>query len=358
LGEQIVGMAVVEPPVVPMLARLARELPVDGLVYEPKWDGFRCLAFRSGAGVELRSRNDRPLARYFPELSEALCALPPAVLDGEIVVPGAGGFDFSALLARVHPAISRVQRLRLETPARYIAFDLLAVGDEDLRERPFSERRSVLAELLGGVGGPLRLTVATDDAARARGWLERYRGRGIDGVVAKARDLRYEPGVRAMVKVKFEQTADCVVAGCRLFADRPAISSLLLGLYDGDGELRHVGVASGFSETRRRALAQVLAAHVVDVAGHPWERGFLLGGSPIGRLAGAAGRWDPEQMARDWVPLAPRLVAEVAYEHVDVDRFRHAARFRRWRPDRAARSCRLEQLALPAHDPAEVLRAP
>ena len=349
---------VVEPPVAPMLGRLARELPVDGFSYEPKWDGFRCVAFRSAHAVDLRSRNDRPLARYFPELVDALLELPAeAVLDGEIVVPAAHGFDFSALLARLHPAASRVQRLRLKTPARYIAFDLLALGEDDLRERPFVERRAALEDLLSEAPAPLHLTAATDDPAIARSWLERYQGGGIDGVVAKAQDTRYQPGVRAMVKVKHEQTADCVVAGCRLFVDRPEISSLLLGLYDDAGDLRHVGVASGFSAARRRELPEVLGPHRIDLAGHPWERGFLLAGSPIGRLAGAAGRWSPEEMTLDWIPLAPRLVAEVAYDHVDADRFRHAARFRRWRPDRDPRSCRLEQLELPFHDPAEVLTA-
>jgi ATP-dependent DNA ligase len=309
--------------------------------------------------MDLRSRNNRLLARYFPELVEALLELTVAefVLDGEIVVPAPGGFDFSALLARLHPAVSRVERLRRDTPARYIAFDVLAVAGEDLRERPFTQRRTVLVDLMRGGRPPLHLTVATEDAARARDWLERYQGRGVDGVVAKPHDMRYQPGVRAMLKVKREQTADCVVAGCRLFADRPAISSLLLGLYDDDGELRHVGVASGFSEALRRALPEVLGPHVVDLPGHPWERGFLLGGSPIGRLAGAAGRWNPQEMALDWIPLAPRLVAEVAYDHVDRDRFRHAARFRRWRPDREPRSCRLEQLDVPGHDPGEVLAA-
>jgi len=346
---------VLQPPMVPMLGRLARELPVDGFSYEPKWDGFRCLAFCSGGDVDLRSRHDRPLARYFPELVEALAGLPEAVLDGEIVVPAADGFDFSALLARLHPAASRVKRLRRETPARYIAFDLPAVGDDDLRQRPFTERRAALADLLRGARAPLHVSAVTDDPAVARGWLERYRDRGIDGVMAKQRDLGYQPGVRAMVKVKLEQTADCVVAGLRLLADRPQISSLLLGLYDQDGDLRHVGVASGFSEARRRELPEALAPHVAELAGHPWERGFLLGGSPIGRLPGAAGRWSPAEMTLDWIPLAPRLVAEVAYDHVDRDRFRHAARVRRWRPDRDPASCRLEQLEAPMNDPEEVL---
>jgi ATP-dependent DNA ligase len=348
---------VVEPPVVPMLGRLARALPTDGFAYEPKWDGFRCLAFRSAAEVDLRSRNDRPLARYFPELVEALAALPDdrAVIDGEIVVRTAGGFDFSALLARLHPAASRVRRLRRETPAHYIAFDLLALAGEDLRDRPFAERRAALARLLRDVPAPLHLTAVTEEVAVARGWLERYQGRGIDGVMAKPRDLRYQPGVRAMVKVKPEQTADCVVAGCRLLSGRPAISSLLLGLYDDAAQLRHVGVASGFSERRRRELAEALGRHLAPIEGHPWERGFLLGGSPAGRLAGAAGRWSPEEMALDWIPVAPRLVCEVAFDHVDADRFRHAARFRRWRPDREPSSCRLDQLDMPPHDPEEVL---
>jgi ATP-dependent DNA ligase len=346
-----------EPPLVPMLSRLVRELPADGFGYEPKWDGFRALAFRGPLGVDLRSRNDRPLARYFPELVEALLTLPAAsaVLDGEIVVPARGGFDFSALLARLHPAATRVERLRRETPARYIAFDLLALGDVDLRDRPFLERRVILAELLRDARAPLHLTPTTEDVAVAREWLERYRGHGIDGVMAKPLDLRYQPGVRAMVKVKHEQTADCVVAGCRLFVDRPEISSLLLGLYDDAGDLRHVGVASGFSERLRRELRAALEPLRVSLEGHPWQHGFLLGGSPIGRLAGAAGRWSPDEMTLDWFPLAQRLVCEVAYDHVDVDRFRHAARFRRWRPDRDPASCLLTQLEGPPRDPREVL---
>jgi ATP-dependent DNA ligase len=347
----------VQPPVVPMLGRLARELPIDGFAYEPKWDGFRCLAFRAAADVDLRSRNDRPLARYFPELVEPLLALPlqHVVLDGEIVATGPDGFDFAALLTRLHPAASRVQRLARETPARYIAFDLLAVGEEDLRDRPFVARRRALVDLLRAARAPLHLTAATEDAEIARAWLDRYQGQGIDGVMAKPLGLPYQPGVRAMVKVKHERTVDCVVAGCRLFADRPEVSTLLLGLYDVAGELRHVGVAGGFSARRRAELADALSPHVVGLEGHPWERGFLLGGSPIGRLKGAAGRWSPEEMTLDWIPLAPRLVCEVAYDHVDHDRFRHAARFRRWRPDRDPSSCLLAQLDVSSHAPEEVL---
>ncbi|HEX2044729.1 MAG TPA: ATP-dependent DNA ligase [Gaiellaceae bacterium] len=349
----------VVPPVPPMLARLARKLPVDGFLYEPKWDGFRCLAFRAGEDVDLRSRNDRPLARYFPELVSAFRALPTGrfVLDGEIVVVGSeGGSDFDALLARLHPAASRVERLSAETPASFVAFDLLAMGDADLRATPFAERRARLAETLRPAEPPIFLTPLTDDAEVAERWLRRFRGRGIDGVVAKQADLGYEPARRAMVKVKREETADVVVAGFRWLVDRPLPSSLLLGLYDRDGELHHVGIAAGFAETRRRQLLADVAPLVAPLEGHPWERGFLVTGSRMGRLKGAAGRWTPDEMPQDWVPVTPSLVCEVAYDQVDVDRFRHPARFRRWRPDRDPRSCTLDQLAAPAGGLAELLQ--
>jgi ATP-dependent DNA ligase len=350
--------AVVDPTLEPMLARLARELPADGYLYEPKWDGFRCLVFRSGEEVDLRSRNRRPLARYFPELVEALAALPEAsfVLDGEIVVTREGGFDFAALLARVHPAASRVERLRRETPAFLVAFDLLAQGDDDLRDRPFEERRQRLADLLAGARAPLYLTPLTDDRERAARWLERYASRGIDGVVAKHRELRYEPGRRQMVKVKRERTAECVVGGFRWFVDRPLPSSLLLGLYDDGGDLRHVGIASSFSEARRHELLAELRPRATALEAHPWEHGFLLAGSPTGRLRGAAGRWSPEEMEQDWTPVRPELVCEVAFDQVDDGRFRHPARFLRWRPDRDPRSCALDQLEPPPADPHELLQ--
>ena len=346
-----------EPTLEPMLARLERELPRDGYLYEPKWDGFRCLAFRDGDEVDLRSRNHRPLARYFPELVAALLALPERVfvLDGEIVALRNGRFDFAALLARLHPAASRVERLRRETPAAFVAFDLLARDGEDLRGQPFSERRRLLARLLAGASPPVYLTPLTDDRDRATRWLERYQGAGIDGVVAKHRDLRYEPGRREMVKVKRERTADCVVGGFRWLVDRPLPSSLLLGLYGEDSSLRHVGIASSFSEARRRTLLEELRPHVTPLAAHPWERGFLLAGSPTGRLPGAAGRWTPEEMVQDWTPVVPDLVCEVAYEQVDDHRLRHPARFLRWRPDRDPSSCRLDQLEAPPVDLRELL---
>jgi ATP-dependent DNA ligase len=341
-----------------MLARLSRELPAGDWAYEPKWDGFRCLAFWDGRAVDLRSRHERPLGRYFPELVEALAALPrPAALDGEIVIARAGGFDFPALLGRLHPSASRVERLRRESPASLVAFDLLADGGEDLRPRPFAERRARLEALLARAPPPLHLTPATRDGAVARAWLERFQGAGVDGVVAKRLGDAYAPGRRAMVKVKRERTADCVVAGLRAFSGEPVVASLLLGLWDGEGALRHVGVASSFPEGVRRALFAALAPLAVPLAGHPWERGFNVGHGPTGRLAGAAGRWDPT-MSLDWTPLAPERVLEVAWDRTDDLRLRHPARAVRWRPDREARSCTLDQLHAAPPDLAAPPEAP
>src|SRR5215210_7101032 len=255
-----------------MLAKLARELPEGAYLYEPKWDGFRCLAFRRGDHVDLRSRHDRPLARYFPELVEALLALPERrfTLDGEIVLVSDGRFDFPSLMARLHPAASRVELLRRETPATLVAFDALAVGDEALLERPFAERRVALERLLAAAPDALYLTPATADINRACEWLQRF-----EGVIAKERSLPYFPGKRAMVKVKRERTADCVVAGMRWLGDRPLPSSLLLGLFDGSGELHHVGVTSAFAERQRHAILAELGPLISGLHGHPWERGFL-----------------------------------------------------------------------------------
>jgi ATP-dependent DNA ligase len=344
----------VRPPLPPMLARLARELPRDGFLYEPKWDGFRALVFRDADEVDIRSRHGRPLARYFPELVEAFAALPAArfVLDGEIVVLGPSGSDFPALMARLHPTASRVERLRRETPASFVAFDVLAVDDDDLGGRPFAVRRSRLESVLARPRAPLHVTPITEDVETASAWLHRF-----EGVVAKHRDLDYQPGVRAMVKVKTERTADCVVAGFRWMADRPLLGSLLLGLYDDAGELRHVGVVTSFSQTRRKAVLDELAPLVTEIEGHPWERGFGLERSPLGRLLGAAGRWAPEEMVRDWIAVRPERVCEVAYDQLDDHRFRHPARFRRWRPDRDPRSCSLDQLELAPSALPELLRA-
>jgi ATP-dependent DNA ligase len=339
-----------------MLARLSRELPRDGALYEPKWDGFRCLAFRSPGSVDLRSRGGRPLGRYFPELVAALGAHAAGafVLDGEIVVPASRGFDFTALLLRLHPARARVERLAAETPAWMVAFDLLALGSTDLRQLSFDDRRTRLEEFLRGVSPPLWLSPLTADPDVAGRWIEAYGGAGIDGVVAKARDLRYEPGKRAMVKVKPVRTARCVAAGARLLADRPLPSSLLLGLHDKAGGLQHVGLASGFSEARRRELLEQIRPLERAIQGHPWEHGFLLGGSPMGRLKGAAAGWTPTTRARDWIPLAP-VACEVEYDHVDAHRLRHPARFRRWLPETPPASCVLDQFDPAPGDPRRLL---
>ena len=329
-----------------MLGKLARVLPGDGFLFEPKWDGFRALVFRDGGDVDIRSRHGRPLARYFPEVVEAFRELEETtlVVDGEIVVATPAGFDFAALMSRLHPAASRVERLARETPASFVAFDVVALGHTDLRGVPFVERRALLERALADSRPPLHVTPITDDRATAILWLERFEGAGVDGVVAKHRAGLYEPGVRAMLKVKTERTAECVVAGFRWRADEEALGSLLLGLYADDGDLRHVGVVTSFSAERRREVLDAVRPLATSLQGHPWERGFGLGKSPLGRLLGAAGRWVPGEMELDWVPLRPELVAEVAYDQLDAHRFRHPARFRRWRPDREARSCALDQL--------------
>ncbi|MFL5685026.1 MAG: ATP-dependent DNA ligase [Chloroflexota bacterium] len=339
----------VRPPVAPMLARLVRDLPEGAVTYEPKWDGFRCLAFVDARGVDLRSRHDRPLSRYFPELVTAIEAIRAGrgggraeqgwVMDGEILLAGPG--DFAVLMSRLHPAASRVERLADETPARYIGFDLLADGSCDVQDRPFPERRGALEQLLPPRDATISVTPATRDPAVARTWLE-ARGVPIDGVVVKADDLRYQPGRRAMTKVKKLRTADCVVAGYRPLAPG-VVSSLLLGLYDEAGALRHVGVVTQFPREERARLDAELDPLAVPLAEHPWRGGFTIGASPLGRLPGSAARWTPD-MEHDWVPLRPELVVEVGFDQVDGDRFRHPARLIRWRPDRDAASCRLEQI--------------
>jgi ATP-dependent DNA ligase len=322
------------PPLPPMLAKLGDTLPEDGYVYEPKLDGFRCLAFRDGADVELQSRHGNPLARYFPEVVEAVRGVTRDrfVLDGELV-PLDG--DFPALMQRLHPAASRVGLLARQRPAALVAFDLLADGDESLVDHPFAERRARLETLLDA--GPVAVGDATASRDEAAAWLD-----AAEGVVAKQRDSPYLPGKRAWVKVKRRRTAECVVAGFRWRADRPLPSSLLLGLYDDASALEHVGVASGFGVRQAESLLEVLRPTVTGLGGHPWEHGFLLGGGSVGRLRGAAGRWSPG-MTMDWTPVAPVLVAEVSYDQVDERRFRHPARFVRWREDRDPRSCTFAQ---------------
>ena len=328
----------VVPPLPPMLGKLVRELPPECL-YEPKWDGFRCLVFRDGNDVQLQSRHGNPLARYFPELVAGVRALEPTrvVLDAEIVAPGA---EFAALLARLHPAASRVELLARETPTVLVAFDLLADGDESLLERPFAERRARLEVLLADARSPVLVTPATRDPDLAREWLDQY-----EGVVAKPLDAPYAPGKRTLLKVKRVRTADCVVPGVRWRGHTLLPSSLLLGLYDEEGELQHVGVASSFGVRQAQALLAEIEPYTAPLEGHPWERGFLVGGGAAGRLPGSAGRWVPG-MTMDWTPLAPVLVAEVSYDQVDADRFRHPGRFVRWRADRDPRSCTFDQLEI------------
>jgi ATP-dependent DNA ligase len=338
------------PPVSPMLAKLTRQLPTDdGMYYEPKWDGFRCIVFRDGDEVELGSRNEKPLTRYFPELMTPIKkALPPrCVLDGEIVLVGPHGLDFDALSNRIHPAASRVNMLAETTPASFVAFDLLAVGDQDLRETPYAARRRELEKLLKGAKPPVHLTPSTADPVVARDWFSRFEGAGLDGVVAKPGDLAYLHNKRAMLKVKHQRTADCAVAGFRWHKEGGTVGSLLLGLFDADGTLHHVGVSSSFTAERRKELVKELKPYTKDaLAGHPWAGWAEEAAASTGRMPGGLSRWNAGKDLT-WEPLRLELVCEVAYEHMQGDRFRHAAPFQRWRPDREPASCTYAQLEAP-----------
>jgi ATP-dependent DNA ligase len=328
-----------------MLAKAVREVPRSpGLVYEPKWDGFRCVVFRDGADIELGSRNDRPLTRYFPEVAEMLAAaLPPrCVVDGEIVVVTGTGLDFDTLQLRLHPAASRVRKLAAETPASFVAFDLLALGDRDLTGEPFAVRRELLTEILIESPGQVYLTPLTENPDVAEDWFTRFEGAGFDGVMAKDSTLPYQQDKRVMWKVKHERTADCVVAGFRWHKDGGTIGSLLLGLYDEHGALHHIGVASSFTAARRAELVSELAPlrdNALD--GHPWADWLTAMASQ--RMPQAVSRWSAgKDMA--WEPLRPELVAEVRYEHLQSGRFRHMSRLVRFRPDRTPESCTYAQL--------------
>ncbi len=349
----------VMPPVAPMLAKSVKEIPRGELSFEPKWDGFRSVVFRDGAEVELGSRNERPLTRYFPELVEAAVAILPerCVLDGEIVIPDASGqrLDFVALLQRIHPAASRVNLLAEQTPAEFVVFDVLALGDTDYMERPFSERRAVLADALATVGPPFHLTPATQDRELAARWFSQFEGAGLDGIVAKPLDGIYEPDRRVMFKVKHERTADCVVAGYRLHKSGPdAIGSLLLGLYNDAGNLASVGVIGAFPLETRRQLFTELQPLVTSFEGHPWN---WAKPEPEVRNPRAAehSRWNAKKDL-SFVPLRPERVVEVRYDHMEGTRFRHTAQFARWRPDRDPRSCGFAQLEEPVNfDLADIL---
>jgi ATP-dependent DNA ligase len=338
-----------------MLAKASDGLPDgDGWLFEPKWDGFRAIVFRDGEEVHLQSRDRKPLDRYFPELAAPLRASLPqrCVVDGEIVIARDGVLDFEALLLRIHPAASRVAMLARESPSSFVAFDLLALGDEALLDAPQAERRRRLEAALEGVVAPVHLTPMTRDRAVAEDWFRRYEGAGLDGVVAKDAAAAYEPGRRRMLKVKHQRTADCVVAGFRWHKNGPGthVGSLILGLYDEAGELHHVGVTSSFTWDRRAALlAELEPLREGAMAEHPWRAWAAWPEAGAGEerpavaMPGAASRWN---RGRDlsWEPLRPERVCEVAYDHLQGDRFRHATTFQRWRPDRSPQDCTYDQL--------------
>ena len=337
----------VQPPVAPMLSRPVEEIPPAGeVLYEPKWDGFRTIVFRDGDEVELGSRNERPMTRYFPELLGPLRSALPGrcVVDGEVVIAGPRGLDFDALLNRIHPAESRVRKLASETPASFVAFDLLAIGDEDLRALPFRERRARLEQALAGAQPPVHLTPATRERAVAEEWFRRFEGAGLDGVMVKPLALPYLEGKREMLKVKHARTADCVVAGFRFHKDSTDVGSLLLGLYDAAGALHHVGIASSFTAgMRRKLVSEVAPLRQGARESHPWRHWETLAGEGPTRMPGAPSRWNNKRDLA-WEPLRPERVVEVSYDHLQGNRFRHVAHLLRWRDDRDPRSCTYAQL--------------
>ena len=329
-----------------MLAKLADDLPPEGgCLYEPKWDGFRAIVFRGADDVYIQSRDSRPLDRYFPELHALLLERLPknCVLDGEIVIVTTNGLDFDALQLRLHPAQSRVAKLANETPSSFVAFDVL-YWRKDLRSAPQAERRAALEELLGKVKPPVYLTPVTRERAVALDWLTRFEGAGLDGVIAKPEALPYMPGKRAMVKVKHARTADCVVAGFRWYkGTKDAIGSLLLGLYDDNERLQHVGVASSFPMTMRKQLVKILEPLRSDaMKDHPWKE-WAGAAAESSRMPGGQSRWSAGKDL-SWEPLRPERVCEVKYDHMQGERFRHAALFLRWRPDKPPRECGYDQL--------------
>ena len=341
-------------PLEPMLSSAADGLPEgEGWLFEPKWDGFRTLIFRDGEELVLQSRDEKPMNRYFPELVEPLKAVLPerCVIDGEIVIVGEQGLDFEALLLRIHPAASRVKLLAEQTPASFVAWDLLAIDDEDLREVPLEERRKRLEKLLGKAKAPVHLSPATRDRAQAEDWFQRFEGAGLDGVMAKRLDSPYRAGERTMIKVKHSRTADCVVAGFRWHKNGPGtmVGSLLLGLYDDAGKLYHIGVTSAFTNVKRKQLVEELAPLRENAREtHPWREWADWEGEQ--RMPGATSRWNRGKDL-SWEPLRPERVCEVAYDHMQGARLRHAARFVRWRFDKPPEDCRYDQLEVtPAYE--------
>jgi ATP-dependent DNA ligase len=343
-----VGLAF-QPPLRPMLAKLSDALPPgEGFLYEPKWDGFRALAFRSGDEVYLQSRDEKPLSRYFPELVRALRDNTPerCVLDGELVLVTQGRLDFEALQLRLHPAASRIALLAEQTPTAFVAWDLIALGAEDLRALPQHERRRRLVEALAGAKPPVHVTPATTDRAIAADWFTRFEGAGLDGVIAKPLDARYQSDKRAMLKIKHQRTADCVVAGFRWFKEGKGrlVGSLVLALYDAEGALKPVGVCGAFTRARRAQLVDELAPFREGAREHhPWSQWLEWEASRPKRAQRFTSRWNRDKDL-SWEPLHLRLVTEVAYDHLQGLRFRHAAHFLRWRPDKAPADCRFDQL--------------
>lgn len=347
------------PPLAPMLAKAVKGMPTGELSYEPKWDGFRSIIFRDGDEVEIGSRNGKPMTRYFPEVVEAVRANLPerCVVDGEIVVVVGERLEFEVLSQRIHPAVSRVTMLSQQTPASFVAFDLVALDDRDLSGEPFSARRAMLEDALAGARPPVHLTPATRDPATATEWFEQFEGAGLDGIVAKPLAGTYEPDKRTMSKVKHERTADCVLAGYRVHKSGPdAIGSLLLGLYDEQGTLASVGVIGSFPMARRRELFAELQPLVTTFDDHPWAWGRQEEGTRTPRSSETS-RWNAGKDL-SFTPLRPERVIEVRYEHMEGERFRHMAQWNRWRPDRDPRSCTYAQLEEPVrYDLADILGA-
>ncbi|MXW94304.1 MAG: ATP-dependent DNA ligase [Acidimicrobiaceae bacterium] len=341
----------VMPPVRPMLAKAVNGIPAGDLAFEPKWDGFRCIVFRDGDEVVLGSRNERPLTRYFPELIEPLKAgLPPrAVVDGEIIVSIEDRLGFDALQQRIHPAESRISRLAAETPAEFVAFDVLALADADLMDEPFRDRRALLEAMAGAFDAPVHLAPSTLDRSLAQQWYERFEGAGLDGLIAKPRGGLYEPSKRTQFKVKHTRTVDVAVAGFRMHVDGEGVGSLVVGLHDDTGGLHHCGVAASFTAQRRRELLDELAPHVMDdPREHPWAEWMDPAAHAEGAvMPGTPNRWSGQRRQQPWVPLRLELVAEVKYEAMLNGRFRGTTRFVRWRPDRTPESCRFDQVEVP-----------
>ena len=333
-------------------------LPAVALSFEPKWDGFRCIVFRDGPDVVLGSRNERPLTRYFPELVEALIRELPerCVVDGEIIIDTDGRLDFDGLQLRIHPAASRIKRLAEELPASFVAFDLLALGDDDLRKQPFSARRSALVQALGSCQAPVHVTPATADPVEAQAWFARFEGAGLDGVIAKPLGDPYVEDKRVQFKLKHQRTADAVVAGFRPHKDGAGVGSLLLGLFDEAGRLHHVGVAASFTAKRRLELLELLAPYQVDaLVDHPWQDWAEANAHQEGRLPGGLSRWNAKKDL-SWEPVRAELVCEVAYSSMLSGRFRATTQFRQWQPDRTPASCTYDQLEEPQPVPlAEIL---